>query len=206
MPQRDDLKVVAHLADGSLVKGILRDTESFDPLSAGLIGQTLPSTVAVELPEGGSRTVDLKNAKALFFVKKLEGRSDYVEVKFFERNPQIEGLWIKIKFKDGEVTEGIVHNSLPFVADSAAVMREVARVLRPGFLSPHDAAGAGSEIVDTLKAKARHRSRAFIRTAEIIDDAAAIAGLRCCPAQSWWGLSSNHWTLQLAPNCGISAR
>ena len=65
MPQRDDLKVVAHLADGSLVKGILRDTESFDPLSAGLIGQTLPSTVAVELPEGGSRTVDLKNAKAL---------------------------------------------------------------------------------------------------------------------------------------------
>jgi hypothetical protein len=123
MPQRDDLKVVAHLADGSLVKGILRDTESFDPLSAGLIGQTLPSTVAVELPEGGSRTVDLKNAKALFFVKKLEGRSDYVEVKFFERNPQIEGLWIKIKFKDGEVTEGIVHNSLPFVADSGFFLR-----------------------------------------------------------------------------------
>jgi len=123
MPQRDDVKVVAHLADGSLVKGILRDTESFDPLSAGLIGQTLPSTVAVELAEGGSRTVDLKNAKALFFVKKLEGRSDYVEVKFFERNPQIEGLWIKIKFKDGEVTEGIVHNSLPFVADSGFFLR-----------------------------------------------------------------------------------
>ena len=123
MPARDDLKVVAHLADGSLVKGILRDSESFDPLAAGLIGQTLPTTVEVDLPGGGSRVVDLRNAKALFFVKTLEGRTDYVEIKFFERNPQIEGLWIKIKFKDGEVTEGIVHNSLPFVADSGFFLR-----------------------------------------------------------------------------------
>lgn len=123
MPARDDLKVVAHLADGSLVKGILRDAESFDPLAAGLIGQTLPATVALDLANGESRIVDLKEAKALFFVKTLDGRSDYVEIKFFERNPQIEGLWIKIKFKDGEVTEGIVHNSLPFVADSGFFLR-----------------------------------------------------------------------------------
>jgi len=123
MPERDDLKVVAHLADGSLVKGILRDSESFDPLAAGLIGQTLPSTVSLDLPGGGSRIVDVGSAKALFFVKTLDGRSDYVEIKFFERNPQIEGLWIKIKFKDGEVTEGIVHNSLPFVADSGFFLR-----------------------------------------------------------------------------------
>lgn len=120
---REDLKVVAHLADGSLIKGILRNSESFDPLAAGLIGQTLPSTVSLEVPGAGSRLVDLNSAKALFFVKTLEGRSDYVEVKFFERNPQIEGLWIKIKFKDGEVTEGIVHNSLPFVADSGFFLR-----------------------------------------------------------------------------------
>ena len=152
MPERDDLKVVAHLADGSLIKGLLRDAESFDPLAAGLIGQTLPSIVAVKLPDGGSRTIDLKNAKALFFVKKLEGRSDYVEVKFFERNPQIEGLWIKIKFKDGEVTEGIVHNSLPFVADSGFFLRppdpqsnnRVVFVVK-GFLSDFRVLGIRSE-------------------------------------------------------------
>jgi hypothetical protein len=123
MPERDDLKVVAHLGDGSLVKGVLSDSESFDPLSAGLIGQTLPQVVALEVSGGGRRVVDLHDAKALFFVKTLEGRTDYVEVKFFERNPQIEGLWIKIKFKDGEVTEGIVHNSLPFVANPGFFLR-----------------------------------------------------------------------------------
>jgi hypothetical protein len=152
MPQRDELKVVAHLADGSLVKGILRDAESFDPLAAGLIGQTLPSTIEVALAGGGSHVVDLKNAKALFFVKTLEGRTDYVELKFFERNPQIEGLWIKIKFKDGEVTEGIVHNSLPFVADSGFFLRppdpqsnnRVVFVVK-GFLSDFRVLGIRSE-------------------------------------------------------------
>lgn len=120
---REDLKVVAHLADGSLIKGYFQDAESFDPLSAGLIGRSLPDKIVVELPAGGSRIVDVKSAKALFFVRTLEGRNDYIELKFFERNPQIEGLWIKIRFKDGEITEGIVHNSLPFVADSGFFLR-----------------------------------------------------------------------------------
>lgn len=120
---RDDLKVVAHLADGSLLKGYLRDAESFDPLSAGLTGNSLPPKVELELPSGGKASLELSRAKALFFVKTLEGRNDYIELKFFERNPQIEGLWVKIRFKDGEVTEGIVHNSLPFVGDSGFFLR-----------------------------------------------------------------------------------
>jgi len=152
MPERDELKVVAHLADGSLIKGILRHSESFDPLAAGAIGQTLPSTVSLEIPGAGQRLVDVSRAKALFFVKSLEGRQDYVEVKFFERNPQIEGLWIKIKFKDGEVTEGIVHNSLPFVADAGFFLRppdpqsnnRVVYVVK-GFLSDFRILGIRSE-------------------------------------------------------------
>lgn len=120
---REDLKVVAHLADGSLIKGFLQDAESFDPLSAGLIGSSLPEKIFLRLPAGEKRTVDLKSAKAIFFVRTLEGRNDYVELKFFERNPQIEGLWIKIRFKDGEITEGIVHNSLPFVTDPGFFLR-----------------------------------------------------------------------------------
>ena len=120
---REELKVVAHLADGSLVKGYLDHSHSFDPLAAGAIGSTLPPQVALELLDGGKRVIDLHGAKALFFVKTLEGRTDYVEVKFFERNPQIEGLWIKIRFKDGEITEGIVHNSLPFVSDNGFFLR-----------------------------------------------------------------------------------
>jgi hypothetical protein len=119
----EDLKVVAHLADGSLVKGYLREAGSFDPLSAGLTGNNLPASLQVELTSGDKKLIDLHQAKAVFFVKTLEGRNDYIELKFFERNPQIEGLWVKIRFKDGEITEGIVHNSLPFVGDSGFFLR-----------------------------------------------------------------------------------
>ena len=123
MPERDDVKVVVHLADGSLVKGVLTNSESFDPLSAGLIGQTLPSEVALELSGGVRQVIDLNKAKALFFVKTLEGRSDYIEVKFSERNPQIEGLWTKLKFKDGEVTEGVLHNSVRYILDAGFFLK-----------------------------------------------------------------------------------
>ena len=120
---REDLRVVAHLSDGTLLKGYLYDAESFDPLSAGLTGKSLPAKIKLELSSGARKIIDLASAKALFFVKTLEGKTDYVELKFFERNPQIEGLWIKIRFRDGEVTEGIVHNSLPFIADSGFFLR-----------------------------------------------------------------------------------
>jgi hypothetical protein len=119
----DNLKVVAHLADGSLIKGFLQDAESFDPLSAGLTGGGLPEQIVLRLPEGKNQAVDVKSAKAIFFVRTLEGRTDYVELKFFERTPRIEGLWIKIRFKDGEITEGIVHNSLPFVSEPGFFLR-----------------------------------------------------------------------------------
>jgi hypothetical protein len=127
MPERnrEDLRVVAHLKDGSLVKGILcPDDPGFDPLAAGALGAALPPSIALQVPGGGDKkVVDLTSAKALFFVKTFEGRTDYTELKFFERNPQIEGLWIKIRFQDNETTEGIVHNSLPFVTDNGFFLR-----------------------------------------------------------------------------------
>jgi len=45
-------------------------------------------------------------------VKSFEGRTDYQEIKFFESHPPVEGLWVRIKYYDGEASEGVVHNSL----------------------------------------------------------------------------------------------
>jgi hypothetical protein len=126
MPERsrEELKVVAHLTDGSLLKGFMRSNDpAFDPLAAGALGTALPNSISIELPSGEARAIQLDAVKALFFVKTFEGRTDYTELKFFDRNPQIEGLWVKIRFRDGETTEGIVHNSLPFVKDSGFFLR-----------------------------------------------------------------------------------
>ncbi len=126
MPQRsrEELKVVAQLIDGSLLKGFLRNNDpAFDPLAAGALGTALPNSLSIELPSRETRVVQLDGVKAVFFVKTFEGRTDYTELKFFDRNPQIEGLWVKIRFRDNEATEGIVHNSLPFVKDTGFFLR-----------------------------------------------------------------------------------
>jgi hypothetical protein len=119
-----DLKVVAHMKAGGLIKGYLRPEDpAFDPMVAGVIGGGLPSKIALYRPEGDSQLLDLDKVKAVYFVKTFEGRTDYTELKFFERNPQVEGLWIRIRFRDHECTEGVVHNSLPFVTDPGFFLR-----------------------------------------------------------------------------------
>ncbi|MCI0351735.1 MAG: hypothetical protein L0Z53_20130 [Acidobacteriales bacterium] len=111
---RPRLKVVAHLSNGKLLKGyfdpsVERDLES-------MIRQRMLS-FPVEIPIRSSETdkvvtVPRDYLKALFFVKTFEGRKDYKEVKFFQAHPPIEGLWVQVTFKDGEVTEGVLHNTI----------------------------------------------------------------------------------------------
>ena len=108
------MKVVAHLEDGSLIKGFL-EYPSDVAHESFVVRNQLPPTVQLRLMDGGTGVVDLGETKALFFVKTFEGRPDYKEVKFFKADPEIAGLWIRIQFRDNEITEGIVHNSLPFI-------------------------------------------------------------------------------------------
>lgn len=116
---RPRLKVVAHLANGELLKGyfdssVERDLES-------MIRQRMLS-FPVEIPIRPSDTSEIVTVrrdalKALFFVKTFEGRKDYNEVKFFQAHPPIEGLWVQVTFKDGEITEGVLHNTIHHIVE-----------------------------------------------------------------------------------------
>jgi uncharacterized protein DUF6982 len=123
MPERKRHKVVAHLKNGSLVKGYFESPlEDISALIPQGIENPFPSKLSLQMSTGETAEANptnifLDEAKALFFVDSFEGNKDYSEVKFFEATPRAEGLWVRIMFQDQEVIEGIVHNSLPFVAD-----------------------------------------------------------------------------------------
>lgn len=118
------MKTVIHLLDGSLIKGFLDRPEDEFQEAAGT--SSLPAQIELRLVSGETRLVDLSAAKALFLVKSFDGQPEHDEVKFFQDAPDIEGLWVRVRFTDKEITEGIVHNSLPFF-------------LNPGFfLKPPD--------------------------------------------------------------------
>lgn len=134
-------KVVAHLRDHKLIKGFT-DAVPASNLEA-LVEQepvALPRIIAVRPAKSRQKvSFPLASLKALFFVKSFEGHREYNEIKFFGNHPQVEGLWVRLKFYDNEFTEGVVRNSLDLLTN-------------PGFfLKPPDPE-SNNEIIYVVKA------------------------------------------------------
>ncbi len=70
------------------------------------------------LDTGVVEDIPATDAKAVFFVKSFEGNHRHNELKFYTRAAIVYGIWVRIEFKDGEVMEGIIHNSIHYLIDS----------------------------------------------------------------------------------------
>jgi hypothetical protein len=55
--------------------------------------------------------IDLRDIKAVYFVRECSD-SDSLTRKTFTTRPRTEGLWVRLKFKDNEVLEGMMQNDL----------------------------------------------------------------------------------------------
>ena len=137
---KPSLKVVAHLSDGRLIKGHTDAVASTD-LDALLKRAAIfmPAEITIRsIDKGQTMTIPLASLKALYFVKSFEGLGQYKEIKFFEGHPPIEGLWVRMKFRDEECTEGVLRNSHHFLVD-------------PGFLLKPPDPESNNEIVYVVK-------------------------------------------------------
>jgi hypothetical protein len=60
---------------------------------------------------GNLVTVDLKEIKCVFFVRNF-GDADDLARKTFTTRPRTEGLWVRLRFKDNDLMEGMMPNDL----------------------------------------------------------------------------------------------
>lgn len=60
---------------------------------------------------GNVVAIDLSDIKSVLFVREF-GDSDPLARKTFTTRPRTEGLWVRLKFKDNEVLEGMMPNDL----------------------------------------------------------------------------------------------
>ncbi len=104
-----------NMQDGSVLKGYLEthaptDLESLlaDPY------RSFPNKLNLQPANGSGKelTIDVTKAKAVFFVKSFDGNKTRHPVRFYANGPAIHGIWAEIRFKDGEVVEGIIQNSI----------------------------------------------------------------------------------------------
>ncbi len=139
------LKIVAHLRTGKLLKGYVELPVPTD--SNGLVATVpiaLPKQISVEATDTKHKhSINLTTLKALFFVKSFQGNPQYSEIKFFNGEPKIEGLWVHLTFSDNEKTEGIVHNSIGFLTE-------------PGFLMKPPDPNSNNQAVYVLKESLTH--------------------------------------------------
>jgi len=106
-------KVIARKTNGEVVKGYV-DTAPENATDDKISLISLTEQI-IKIPK--------KSMKALFFVKKFSGNKEYSEVKFFENQPKIEGLWVRLTFYDDEMIEGIVSNTIQFLMDDSFYLK-----------------------------------------------------------------------------------
>lgn len=60
---------------------------------------------------GNVVAIDLAEVKGVYFVREF-GDSESLARKTFTTRPRSEGLWVRLKFRDNEVVEGMMPNNL----------------------------------------------------------------------------------------------
>jgi len=99
-------KVVVLLLDRTSVKGYL---------NPGALGQA-DSTDLLTL-DGEHQAIELKDVKCVYFVREFNDKFE-LERKTFLSRPKLDGLWVRLRFRDDDAMEGIVSNNLLDLLDA----------------------------------------------------------------------------------------
>jgi hypothetical protein len=99
-PASTHKKVVVELQDRKLLKGYLNPTR-------------LPGVEILDLltPEGQHEEVPLEKVRAIYFVRDLN-EDIGLDRKSFLSRPKLDGLWVRLRFRDGDNLEGVIPNDL----------------------------------------------------------------------------------------------
>jgi hypothetical protein len=98
-----------------------------------------PESFRIRLLESGEvEEISTADVKAVSYVNSFKGNSEHKELNFYSTAPIVHGIWVRCQLRDGEVMEGIVHNSIHYLID-------------PGFFLLPTAPGSNNKLVYVLK-------------------------------------------------------
>jgi hypothetical protein len=99
-PATTHKKVVIELLDCKVIRGFLNPTR-------------LAAAEALDLltPDGEHEQIALDKVRAVYFVRDL-AEEFAPERKSFLSRPKLDGLWVKLRFRDDQILEGVIPNDL----------------------------------------------------------------------------------------------
>ena len=105
-PASTHKKVILVLADKKPLRGYL---------NPALLGQLDP--IDVLTPDGEHLEVPLAKIRSIYFVREFSDEFE-PERKAFLSRPKLDGLWVKLRYTDGDTLEGVVPNDLLSLLDN----------------------------------------------------------------------------------------
>jgi hypothetical protein len=84
-------------------------------LNPARLGQVDPLDLLT--PDGEHEQIPLERIRSLYFVREFNGDFE-PERKSFLSRPKLDGLWIRLRYTDGETLEGVVPNDLLSLLDN----------------------------------------------------------------------------------------
>jgi hypothetical protein len=82
--------------------------EGFAQLPEGLTAEGLE----LLSPSGGLTRIPLAEVRAVCYIREFEAGETWQKQRTFLSRPKSPGLWIRIRFRDGELMEGVMRNDL----------------------------------------------------------------------------------------------
>jgi hypothetical protein len=61
---------------------------------------------------GNLLVIPYADVKALYFVRDFDSEEPPAEGRLFQNRPKMSGVWIRMKFRDGEMMDGLMPNNL----------------------------------------------------------------------------------------------
>ncbi|MGB2590790.1 MAG: hypothetical protein WBG02_15775 [Candidatus Acidiferrum sp.] len=105
-PASTHKKVVIVLADKKSHRGYLNPAR---------LGQADP--IDLLTPDGEHQEIPLSRVRSMYFVREFSDDFE-PERKAFLSRPKLDGLWVRLRYLDGEVLEGVVPNDLLSLLDN----------------------------------------------------------------------------------------
>ena len=105
-PASTHKKVVVVLLDKRALRGYLSPTR---------LGQADP--IDVLTPDGEHEQIPLAKIRSVYFVREFSDDFE-PERKVFLSRPKLDGLWVRLRFTDGDTLEGVVPNDLLSLLDN----------------------------------------------------------------------------------------
>jgi uncharacterized protein DUF6982 len=105
-PASTHKKVIVVLADRKALRGYL---------NAGRLGQT--DSVDLLTQDGTHQEIPVAKIRSIYFVREFSDQFE-PERKAFLSRPKLDGLWVRLRYADGESLEGLIPNDLISLLDN----------------------------------------------------------------------------------------